>query len=402
MPSLPLRAVQMPRSGIRAVMDLAWSTEAEVIRLEVGQPDATPPAHVLEAMCDATASGRTGYTPNAGLGELREACASKLARINSISVTADQVLVTAGSMQGLSVAALALTEPGDEILIPDPGWPNYRMLAELTSRRAVAYPLDPQVGYVPDIGRMDSLVSEKTRALILNSPSNPLGTVLDLRIVQSLLEFAERHDLWVISDECYDQIVFDATIGASISPSTAHGDTLPMVAVSPSSLHDSTNRIVSVHSFSKTYAMTGLRVGYVSGPPDALTTMIKMQEALIACVNGPAQYGALAALEGPQDFVKARKDVYQRRRDRAVQTAIELGLPHESPQGAFYLWLPLDVASGTDLSLELVQSRGVAVAPGETFGEMGRGAIRVSLAASESDIVSGLRRIASHLSQTRH
>jgi aspartate aminotransferase len=378
MPTIPLRSSGLPRSGIRVVMDLAWASSEPVVRLEVGQPDASPPDHILAAMTESIARKETGYTPNAGLPELRTACAQKLGRINRIDCQPDQILVSVGSMQGLAAAVLAVAEPGDEVLVPDPGWPNYQMICRLTSLHAVAYPLRQENDFRPDFDEIETLITDRTRLVIINSPSNPLGVVWDKAVMTEWLRLAERHDLWVLSDECYDEIVFDGE------------------AVSPASLAGGAERVISVHSFSKTYAMTGLRVGYVSGPTELMDAMIKMQEALVACVNGPAQRGAIAALEGPQDFVARMCDTYHRRRNRAVTEAVELGLPHQEPNGAFYLWLPLAHTehSSMELSKRLISQAKVAVAPGETFGPQGKGALRVSLAASEDSIVEGLRRIA--------
>ncbi len=398
MPQIPRRSAELPRSGIRAVMDLAWASDEPVIRLEVGQPDSAPPEHVLEAMTASIRRKETGYTPNAGIPQLREACADKLARINDIRLGPDQVLITAGSMQGLSAAALALADPGDEVLVPDPGWPNYRMVARLMSLRPVPYPLRRTTGYLPDFDELNELVGERTRMVVVNSPSNPLGVVWDDAVMADWVRFAAQHKLWIVSDECYDQIVLDDLSGAE----AAGGAGAPQlrVAVSPASLPGGAERVVSVHSFSKTYAMTGLRVGYVSGPAPVLATMVKMQEALVACVNGPAQHGAVAALQGPQQFVSDRLESYRRRRDLAIEVSKELGLAYQRPSGAFYLWLPLRLQGRTSVEFteSLVRDAKVAVAPGETFGREGEGAVRVSLAAAEDDIAAGLRRIASHLS----
>lgn len=381
MAHIPREMQDLPRSGIRALMDLAWAQPGPVIRLEVGQPDRIPPEHIRQAMADSVMAGETGYTPNAGIPELREACAAKLRQVNGIDVEPSQVLISAGSMQGLSVSILGLTTAGDEILVPDPGWPNYAMAARIARATPVAYPLRSESGYLPDPETIEPLITDRTRILLVNSPSNPLGTVVDQDRLAALCELAERHDLWLLSDECYDQIVFEGEVAPSPAP------------IAP-------DRVVSVHSFSKTYAMTGLRVAYVSGPLAVIETLTKMQEALIACVNGPAQKAALAALEGPQDFVAEMRQTYQRRRDRAVAAAEELGLPHHRPDGAFYLWLPLGDRIGDPMEFcrRLVVEHGVAVAPGSTFGAGGAGAVRVSLAAAEEDIVAGLERLASALS----
>lgn len=379
MPAIPEEIRSLPRSGIRAVMDLAWASPEPVLRLEVGQPDATPPDHVAEAMTDAITRGDTGYTPNAGIPRLREACATKLAAVNGVRRDPAQVLVTAGSMEAIILALLGLAEPGDQVLVPDPGWPNYEMAARIAHLEPVRYRLDRGDGYRPDWDRVEAQLTPRTRILVINSPSNPLGVTLDRDDHHRLLELAERAGLWVVSDECYDQILYE---GDPISPA-AH----PAGA----------DRVVSVHSFSKTYAMTGLRVGYLSAPPKATEVLTKMQEAVVACVNGPAQWGAVAALEGPQDFVTERLETYRSRRDRALSVTADLGLAAVTPRGAFYLWLPDIVADSTAFATELVTRHGVAVAPGRTFGPSGEGALRVALATAAADIEEGLRRIADAL-----
>lgn len=379
MPTVPFRTSRLPRSGIRVVMDLAWASTEPVLRLEAGQPDVAPPDHVLEAMRESIARKEAGYTPNAGLPRLREACSAKLARVNRIRRSPEQVLISTGSMEGLLSAVLGLCDPGDEVLIPDPGWPNYAMVCRMASLAGVAYPLRPENLYRPDFDEVEALVNEHTKMVVVNSPSNPLGVVWDEEVMRAWVELAELHDLWVLSDECYDEIVFDAG------------------ATSPATVRGGDERVVAVHSFSKTYAMTGLRVGYVSGPLDVIGTLTNMQEAMVACVNGPAQHGAIAALEGRQDFVAHMRQRYQRRRDLAVSVAEELGVPHVVPQGAFYLWLALGSGIGDTMEFcrRLVSEAKVAVAPGDTFGSNGKGAIRISLAAAEETIEEGMRRIAS-------
>lgn len=383
MPTIPDRVATLPRSGIRAIMDAAWAAEGPVLHLEVGQPDVAPPSHILDAMNAAVDARDVGYTPNAGIGDLREACAAKLARVNQVDRSAEEVMVVAGSMQGLSAVLLAITEPGGEVLVPDPGWPNYAMLCRMVGVTARPYPLVPGDSYRPDLDAMADVMGPNTVAVIVNSPSNPLGTVLDAHDLSAIVDLCRSSDAWLVSDECYDEIVHD---GIAPSPAALGGADIT----------------ITVHSFSKTYAMTGLRVGYVSGPRAFIATLTTMQEAIVACVNGPAQRAAVAALEGPQDFVVERRAIYRRRRDRAVADADALGFGHAPPQGAFYLWLPvLGRLTGNSLTFcrDLVSNHGLALAPGDTFGAGGAGAVRMSLAASEDDIASGLKILASVLSK---
>jgi aspartate aminotransferase len=280
-------------------------------------------------------------------------------------------------MQALHVALTATVAAGDEVLIPDPGWPNFAMAVGLVQARPVRYPLHPEREFVPDLAELDALVTPRTRAIIVNTPSNPLGAVLPATAAEALCRFADDHDLWLVSDECYDAITFD----------TEH--------VGPGRF-DREERVLSCFSFSKTYAMTGLRVGYLLAPPAVAATTAKMQEALIACVNAPAQFAALAALEGPQDAVEEMRRTYQDRRDAATALLAEYGVGHLRPRGAFYLWIDVRDRCGDDVAswaLDLLRREGVAVAPGTAFGPAGEGWIRTSLATATDDLLDGLGRI---------
>lgn len=376
MPELAPHITAMPRSGIRVIMDLAWSIDAPVIGLHVGEPSFDTPPHVVQAIKDALDRGATKYVPNAGIPELRTAVAAKLAAYNQLTVGPDQVVISAGGMQALSVAFAATLRAGDEVLIPDPGWPNFAMMAQLTQTTPVWYQLQPEKGFLPDVADLAPLVTDRTRAIIVNSPANPLGTVLDATTAEALCRFADEHDLWLISDECYDALTF----------SVPH--------VSPA-VFDRERRVLSCFSFSKTYAMTGVRVGYLAMPPGVDAVAAKMQEALVACVNASAQYGALAALQGPQDAVAEMRDTYQERRDAATALLDRAGVGYQRPDGAFYLWIDVRdrTADVTQWAVALLQDHHVAVAPGTTFGPAGEGWIRVSLATETNALLTGLRRI---------
>jgi aspartate aminotransferase len=378
MPQLATNAERMPRSGIRRIMDLAWSLGQPVIGLHVGEPSFPTPDHVRKAAEDALERGETRYVPNAGIPPLREAIARKLARHNRIEASPEQVVVSAGGMQAIHVALSATVRAGDEVLIPDPGWPNFAMAVGLLQATPVRYPLRPEHRFLPDVEELDRLVTERTRAIIVNSPSNPLGAMLTADLAERLCRLADDHDLWLISDECYDGITFD----------------LPHV--SPA-VFDRQGRVLSCFSFSKTYAMTGLRVGYLVAPPAVAATAAKMQEPLISCVNAPAQYAALAALEGPQDVVEVMTGTYRSRRDQAAELLREAGVGFLLPDGAFYLWIDVRDRCQGDVeqwALKLLRERRVAVAPGTSFGPSGEGWARASLATDSAGLIEGLRRVA--------
>jgi len=367
----------MPVSRIREIMELAWK-DPEAIHLEVGEPDFPTPEHVVEAAHEAALAGHTRYAPNAGLPELREALADKVVRRNGYETRPDQVVVTQGGIQALYLVLRALLEPGDEVLLPDPAWPNFRMIAHLLGAGVHPYPLVAEGDFLPRLEDLERLVTPRTRAILVNSPSNPLGTVLPGELVEELLAFARQRGLWFISDEVYDEVIFDD------------------VFVSAGSVADPTDRLVSIYSFSKVYAMTGWRVGYLVAPPDLAKLLTGMQEPIISCVNTPAQMAALAALTGPQDIVREMREAYRTRRDELLGMLDSGGLPSSRPSGAFYVWTDVSEAGipSMDLARALIEREHVAVAPGSAFGEAGEGYVRLSLASSREDLLEGASRLA--------
>jgi aspartate aminotransferase len=380
-------ASSMPVSRIREVMERAWK-DPETIHLEVGEPDFPTPEHVVEAAHEAARAGRTRYAPNAGLPELREALADKVIRRNGYEVRPDQVVVAQGGVQALYLVLLALLEPGDEVLLPDPAWPDFRMIAHLLGARVLPYPLVAEGNFLPRLEDLERLVTPRTRAILVNSPSNPLGAVVPRELVEALLTFARQRGLWFISDEVYDEVVFDD------------------VFVSAGAVADPSDRLVSVYSFSKVYAMTGWRVGYVVAPTDMAKLLTGMQEPIISCVNTPAQMAALAAVSGPQEVVRKMRDAYQARRDELLATLDREGLPSSRPSGAFYVWTDVSEANvpSMELARSLIEHEHVAVAPGSAFGDLGEGYVRLSLASSREDLLDGASRLARfvhHSSETQ-
>jgi aspartate aminotransferase len=376
MPTVASHAHAMPRSGIRQIMDAAWDLGGDVIGLHVGEPSFPTPQHVLDGARNALDRGETRYVPNAGIPELRVALARKVTDLNGFDVVPEQIVVTAGGMQALHNSLTMVLSAGDEVLIPDPGWPNFAMVVQLLQARPVRYPLRPSNSFLPDVADLDAAVTDRTVAI--NSPSNPLGTVLTPDLASALVDFAIRRNLWLISDECYDAITFEQP---NVSLASAGG----------------ADRVITCFSFSKTYAMTGLRVGYAVLPVEVAEISAKLQEPMISCVNAPAQWAALAALDGPQDAIVTMRRVYQDRRNRAMALLDELGVGYLRPNGAFYLWIDVRNRCAGDVrewALELLRQRRVAVAPGTAFGPAGEGWARLSLATDTDQLLEGCRRIA--------
>ena len=295
---------------------------------------------------------------------LREALAEKVGRVNGYEASPEQVVVGAGGVQVLHNVLLALTDPGDEILLPDPAWPDFVQMAHLLGTPPRYYHQTPETGFLPTVEELEELVTPRTRVLVVNSPSNPLGAVVPAELSAELVAFAERRGLWLVSDECYDEIAFDGTFASPMS-----------VAPSP--------RIISAYSFSKVYAMTGWRVGYCVAPPEVAATLTRLQEPIVSCVNAPAQMAALAAVTGPQDVVAEMRDAYRDRRDAAVELLAAAGVGVLRPSGAFYLWVDITRSGrdSRDFAFSLIAERGVAVAPGTAFGAAGEGFVRISMAS---------------------
>lgn len=382
MKPLSEHCANMPRSGIREIMELAAGLP-DVIHLEVGEPNFETPDHIIEAAVDAARSGYTKYTPNAGIDSLRQAIVDKLVEDNGLDVSMENIVVTTGGVGGMTSAILATVQAGEQVLLPDPGWPNYESATRFIGAVPVRYPLKPESGFQPDLDALDDLVTDATKLILINSPSNPTGAVLPRETVNALFEFAQRHDLYLLSDEVYEHIIFE---GEHVSPA----------------IFDQDGRVISSFSFSKSYAMTGWRVGYIAASKAIADMVIKLQEPLTSCVAGPNQKAAEAALRGPQDCVAEMRDSYKVRRDAAVEILRSYDLLAYVPNGAFYILVDIS-PSGKEsyaFSKELIQKAEVAVAPGGTFGEMGKDYVRVSLATEMSKLQEGLNRICQSINGT--
>lgn len=377
MTSVSQSVQRAPRSGIRKIMELSQTMEG-VLHLEVGEPLFQTPTHIVEAGCEALRQGFTKYTPNAGMQQLRETIAEVKSKQLKLAIRPENVIVGIGGVEVINNAFRAICEPGDEILIPDPAWPNYVMMATIASAKVVPYRLLPENHFFPDMGELERLVTERTKMIVVNSPSNPLGVIFPQKVMERLVDFANRHDLFLLSDEAYEQMVYQ---GEMVTPLTM----------------DSQHRVIAAHTFSKTYAMTGWRVGYVIADLPIIQAMTKLQEAYISSVPAATQMAAIAALKGPQDCVREMCAAYRENRDRVAEILSANGVTYFTPSGAFYMWISIDGRDSSRFAQDLVQKERVAVAPGGTFGRTGEGWVRVSLASPTDDLLEGVRRMVRYL-----
>ena len=379
------RARDLRRSTIRVLFDAA-DQNPDAIRLEVCEPSFTTPQHIIDAASSAAAAGYTHYGPNGGLTSLRELLVDKIQKVNGFKPAFDQVVVTPGAMNGLYSIYAALLNPGDEVLLPTPGFPNMDETVRLLGGRPVFYELERHNGYLPDPDRIASLVTPRTKALFLNTPNNPTGAVIPPERIEAILSVTSERGVWVISDEVYDQLILD--------------DGLPYL--SPGSV-DTSMPIISVYSFSKVYSMTGWRVGYLVAPPALAQILRTLQEPQVSCPSTISQKAAEAALTGPREPIEAMRSAYVRNRDSAWTRLLELGLEGFRTQGTFYMLV--DIAKSglapLDFSLRLLEEGGVAVAPGEVFGPGGDEVVRISLANDRENIELGLDALSSFIEKAQ-
>jgi aspartate aminotransferase len=356
------RIEQISISGIREVFEAAGE---DAINLGLGQPDFPTPEHARAAAVEAINEGKAdAYTSNKGTRELREAIAAKHARDNDLDVDPENVIATAGGSEALHIAIEAHVDAGEEVIIPDPGFVSYEALTHLAGGTPRPVPLRDDLTLDP--AAVEEAITDQTAAFVVNSPANPTGAVQSRADMAAFARIADEHDVLCISDEVYEHIVFD---GAHHSPATfAESD-----------------NVVIINACSKSYSMTGWRLGWVTGSHERIERMLRAHQYVQACASAPAQYAAEAALAGPQEPVAEMVDAFERRREVLLSGLAEMGLSCPTPEGAFYA-MP-EVPEGW---VEEVIDRGVVVVPGEAFGEHGAGYARISYATDIETIEAAL------------
>ena len=368
---------------IREQLLQAQAVGRKVFRFESGDPSFSIAPHVLEAIERAARGGKTHYIPNNGIPELRSALAAKSREQNGLpGVTPDDVFVTNGAMHALYVAFAALLAPGDEVIIPDPMWTEVAENIRLARGVPIGVPLRMADDFEYRPEAVERAITPRTRVLFINTPHNPTGAVLSRETLQRLVDIARRHDLWIVSDEAYEDVLYP-----------------PAVHHSAGSLAgDIADRVVSVYSFSKSHAMSGLRVGVIVTRSPMLKDRIpKLLRCTINGVNSLAQWGALAAVTGPRDHLREMQAEYLVRRDLMLGALRDIpGLRPFTPKGAFYAWVELDrslyarlgVADADDLSMRLA-NQGIGSAPGDAFGHASVDAIRFAYSCSTEMVREG-------------
>jgi len=383
--SFAQRIAHLEPEGAYAVLARAQALEAqgrEVIHLEIGQPDFETYPNVALAGIRAIATGKTRYNPPAGIEELRQALAEDAGARRGAEFAPEQVVVTPGTKPALIFPMMALLEPGDEVITPDPGFPSYEAAIRLVGATPKLVPLAEEKGYELDLDAFDALLSPRTRMIILNSPGNPTGGILSRQTLEHVAEAARRHDCWVLSDEIYFRLVYEGEAPSIIS--------LPGMA----------ERTILADGFSKTYAMTGWRLGFGVMPRELAEKVGLLLTHATGCTATFTQYAGLEAIGGPQEAVAAVRDAFRRRRDLIVEGLNAIpGVRCPMPKGAFYAFPNIEAFGRPALELAdyLLEEAGVALLPGTAFGPGGEGHLRISYANSMENIQKALERMAQAL-----
>jgi len=351
----------------------------EIIHLEIGEPDFETPDNIKDAAMRALKDGFTHYGPSAGLPEARQAIAEYVSRTRGAAVDAAQVVITPGAKPIIFFTVLALVDPGDEVIYPNPGFPIYESMIDYVGAKRVPMPLRAENGFAIDTDHLESLITKKTRLVVINSPHNPTGGVLPRATIERIVELAEKHDFYLLSDEIYSRMIYDGE------------------PVSPYSYPGMAERTIVLDGHSKTYAMTGWRLGFGIMPKDMAPRVAKLQTNSNSCTCSFTQMAGIEALRGPQTSVDAMVAEFRTRRDLIVDGLNRIpGFDCHRPAGAFYVFPSIKATGRTSKEMEnhLMDKAGVAVLSGTAFGANGEGFIRLSYANSQANLKRALEKIA--------
>ena len=352
----------------------------DVIDFTLGDPDYFTPEHIRNAGCDAIMHGKTKYSANAGLKQLRDAISRDIKKETSVYYNPDsEIIVTVGAMQALYLSMLCLIDNGDEVIIPAPFWINYKHMVEMCHGKPVIVSTSEENNFTVTTETIEKAITEKTRAIIINSPNNPSGIIYDYNTVKRLCEIAKEKDLMIFWDECYKSIVYDRNKVTSVLD-----------------FPDMKDHAVIINSFSKRYSMTGWRIGYTAAPGELVGAMTRLQENMVACAPLPSQYAAICALEADSDATEKMREGFKNRRDVFIDGINKIDkLSCRAPQGTFYAFVNIKKTglSSVDFAYQLLEKKHVAVVPGITYGDCCEGYVRIAFTVDEDKIREGVKRI---------
>jgi len=370
-------------SSIRKMFNMAQDMD-DLISFALGEPGYTAAEHINEAACCAIRDGNTHYTVNAGILPLREAISKKMEKKKCIKYDpVSEIMVTSGGVEALYLSMKVILNPGEEVLMGAPYFPNYLGQIYMCGAVPNIVTLLEEDGFQYNVENLRNAITDKTKILLLNSPSNPTGSVTSEETLKEIAKLCIEKDLYLITDEVYQDFIYGDVKYYSIA-----------------SYEGMKERTVIVDSFSKTYAMTGWRCGIVLGPSYLVSQMVKIQENIVSCVNTPTQYGAIAALEGPQDTLKYMVEQYDANRNMVLKEINSMpGLSCTALQGAFYAFINIKKTglSSEEFAINLLKEGKVVVVPGSGFGEAGEGYVRISYVSSKEETIEGLKRIRSFM-----
>lgn len=363
-------------SGIRKFFDIASTIEG-AISLGVGEPDFDTPWNISEEGIYSIERGYTFYTSNAGLPQLREEVCAFLKRKYDLDYKTGETIITVGGSEAIDLVFRACINEGDEVIIPQPSYVSYEPCAILAGAKIVSYPLNEADEFKVIPPKLEKLITTKTKILFLNYPNNPTGAIMNMRDLEGVAEICKKHDLLVVSDEIYSELVYE------------HKHT------SIANIKGMKERTIVINGFSKTYSMTGWRLGYVVGPKNIMEQMLKIHQFTIMCATTASQFAGIEALKNGDQSIAIMRDEYNKRRNYVLDRLKSMGISCYEPKGAFYCFPNISKyrMSSEDFALSLLKEQKVVVVPGTAFGDIGEGHIRISYAYSIEDLKEALNRI---------
>lgn len=376
---LSKRAQNVPLSGIRKMFELAKDYD-NVVNLCIGEPGFKTPENIIDAAQKVLETGNIKYSSTVGIDALRKAVWKKLEDENGIKVgSIDEIMITTGAGEALALSVQALINPGDEVIISNPYWTNYRGYISVAGGEEVLVDTFEEDGFSIKASSIEKAITSKTKMIILNSPSNPTGAVISKEEWIKIGKLAKKHKLMILSDEPYEKLLYDGVENFSLA-----------------SMPEFKENVITVNSLSKTYAMTGWRVGYVHAPAYIIKGIAKLKENLSTCVNSISQYAAIEALSGPQNQLLIMVEEYKKRRDLLVNALNQLeGVSCMMPQASFYAFPNIKKLNMTSDQVAefLIKEIQVVTTPGSAFGSAGEGYLRLSFASSQEDIIEAIKRL---------